>query len=137
VSFRRLDDKVQVAGQIGSEDARTAAAQGVTMIVNNRPDGEEPGQPAGAEIEAAATKAGIAYRHIPVSGGFSEAQVEAMTDALEAAEGPVLAFCKSGTRSTFLWALAKARHGAEPEELASRAAEAGYDLSPIFAYLRR
>jgi uncharacterized protein (TIGR01244 family) len=72
-----------------------------------------------------------------VSGGFSEAQVEAMAKALEASKGPVLAFCKSGTRSTFLWALAKALQGAEPEELARKAAEAGYDLSPILGYLRR
>jgi uncharacterized protein (TIGR01244 family) len=137
VDFRTLEDGMLVAGQIRPDDLRTAAERGVTMIVNNRPEGEEPGQPSGAALEAAAGELGLEYQHIPVSGGFSEAQVEAMAKALEASKGPVLAFCKSGTRSTFLWALAKALQGAEPEELARKAAEAGYDLSPILGYLRR
>ena len=60
-----------------------------------------------------------------------------MTEALDAAEGPVLAFCRSGTRSTFLWALARTRQGEEAEELMRNAAAAGYDLRPIAAYLKR
>jgi uncharacterized protein (TIGR01244 family) len=132
--MQRLDATVLVAGQIRPSDLAEAAASGIRTIVNNRPDGEEPGQPLAAEIEAAAQAAGLAYRHIPVAGGFSDAQVEAMAEAL--GEGPVLAFCRSGTRSTWLWALARARLGDDAEELAARAASAGYDLSPIRAYLR-
>jgi uncharacterized protein (TIGR01244 family) len=83
----------------------------VTAIVNNRPDDEEPGQPSAAEMASAAEAAGLSYRHIPVAGGFSPEQVDAMAAALAEAGGPVLAFCKSGTRSTFLWALAEAQRG--------------------------
>ena len=130
--MKTLDSAVSVSGQIRPEEV---ASSGAAMIVNNRPDLEEPGQPLSAEIEAAAAAAGIAYRHIPVSGGFSLPQVAQMAEALAAAEGPVLAFCKSGTRSTYLWALARSRMGDEAEELVSKAAGAGYDLSPIRAFL--
>lgn len=133
--MRRLDDKVRVSGQMHPGELAALAAEGVTMIVNNRPDDEEPGQPAQSEIEAAAKSAGLDYRYIPVGGGLSANQVEAMREALGAASGEVLAFCRSGTRSTYLWALARARDGADPETLAARAAEAGYDLTPIRPYL--
>jgi uncharacterized protein (TIGR01244 family) len=129
--MRRLDETTCVAGQIRPEEI---AGLGVAMIVNNRPDGEEPDQPASAEIEAAARAAGIAYRHIPVAGGLSSEQVEAMAEALE--HGPALAFCRSGTRSTYLWALARASRGAPAAELVEQAAAAGYDLGPILPYLR-
>ena len=95
-----------------------------------------PGQPTGAEIAAAAAHAGIAYRAIPVThAGFSSAQVEAMAQALTAAAGPVLAFCRSGTRSAHLWALSRARMGDDPATLVKKAALAGYDLSGIRAML--
>jgi uncharacterized protein (TIGR01244 family) len=82
-------------------------------------------------------RAGIAYRHIPIAGAIPAAAVEAMVEALAGAEGKVLAFCRSGTRSTYLWALARASRGAEAGELAALAAAAGYDLSPIRRYLER
>ena len=130
-----LDAAVFVSGQILPVDVTEAAAAGVTMIVNNRPDDEEPGQPLGAEIEAAATSAGLSYRHIPVAGGLSPDQVAAMGEALDDAEGKILAFCRSGTRSTYLWALARAAQGADPETLMSQAAQAGYDLTSIRRFL--
>jgi uncharacterized protein (TIGR01244 family) len=133
-AMKSLDSAVSVSGQLRPEDV---ASSGAAMIVNNRPDGEEPGQPLSADIEAAAAAAGIAYRHIPVSGGFSLPQVTQMAEALGAAEGPVLAFCKSGTRSTFLWALARSHMGDEAEAVVAKAAAAGYDLSPIRAFLAR
>ena len=130
--FRTLDDQVSVFGQLTAEDVAAAKAQGFTAIVNNRPDDEQPGQPTGAEIEAAARAAGLRYVAIPVDhSGFDEGQVIAMADALQEADGPLLAFCRSGTRSTFLWALASARRGAEADTLVSKAANAGYDLTPI------
>lgn len=131
----RLDETTLVARhQLMPADIAEAVAAGVRTIVNNRPDGEEPGQPAGAEIEAAAKAAGLIYRHIPVAGGFSEEQIEAMAEALS--QGPALAFCRSGTRSTYLWALARAHQGADAETIARAAAAAGYDLSPILPYLQ-
>ena len=133
--FRGLDERVLVAGQIRPEDVEAAKAEGVTLIVNNRPDGEEAGQSTSAEIGEAARAAGLAYRHIPIASGFSVEQVAAMAEAIGDAEGKTLAFCKSGTRSTFLWALARSQAGADSEELVRKAAEAGYDLAPIRSYL--
>ena len=135
--IRALDDRTLVAGQIAAGDMAALAELGVTTIVNNRPDGEESGQPSGAEIEAAARAAGLDYRHIPIAGGFSNDQVEAMAAALDEADGKVLAFCRSGTRSTFLWALARKAVGGDGEEIIRQAAEAGHDLSPLASLLRR
>jgi uncharacterized protein (TIGR01244 family) len=125
-----IDSETRVAGQIWPQQMDSLKASGVAMIVNNRPDHEEPGQPLSAELEAAARAAGMDYRHIPVRG-LSGQQIEAMEEALDAAEGPVLAFCKSGTRSIFLWALARSRKGDAAEELMRKAVAAGYDLTPI------
>ena len=133
--FRRIDDHVLLSSQIGADDVAVAAAEGVTMIVNNRPDGEQPGQPASADIEAAAKQAGMAYRYIPVRGGFSPEQVGAMAEALSDGEGKVLAYCASGTRSAYLWALARAGAGDDAGELVRKAAAAGYDLTPLLPYL--
>ena len=133
--FHPLDDKVLVAGQIAPEQVAEAAALGVTTIVNNRPDGEEPGQPSAAEIEAAARAAGLDYRFIPISGGFGPDQIEEMAAAIGDAEGKLLAFCRSGTRSTFLWAMARRHLGADGPTLFDQAAAAGYDLAPLRPYL--
>ena len=130
--FRTLDDTISVFGQIEPEDVAAAKAQGFAAIVNNRPDDEQPGQPAGAAIEAAAREAGLSYVAIPVDhSGFSEWQVAAMADALQKADGPVLAFCRSGTRSTYLWALARHSLGDDGETLIAKAAAAGYDLNAL------
>jgi uncharacterized protein (TIGR01244 family) len=129
--FRTIDDTLLVAGQIAPEDVAAAAAQGVRTIINNRPDDEQPGQPSSAEMRRAAEAAGLGYVHVPVDhSGFSMAQVEAMTAAL-ALPAPALAFCRSGTRSTFLWALARGAAGDEPAAIAAKAANAGYDVSPL------
>jgi uncharacterized protein (TIGR01244 family) len=134
--MRRLDEKAWVSPrQLRPEDVAALPALGVALIVNNRPDGEEAGQPAGAEIEAAAGAAGIAYRHIPVAGGFNFDDVLAMAAALDEAEGKALLFCRTGTRSTFLWALARSERGAAREDLIARAKAAGYDLAPVAAML--
>jgi uncharacterized protein (TIGR01244 family) len=130
--FRRVTDQLQVSPQIGFAEVAEAAAQGVTLIVNNRPEGESDDQTPGAEIEAAARAAGLAYVAIPVThAGFSEPQVTAMAAALSGATGPVLAYCRSGTRSTLLWALAEASAGGDPDALTNMAAKAGYDLGPV------
>lgn len=132
--FRSLSDRVLASPQITPAEVAEAAALGVKLIVNNRPDGEEDGQPTGAEIEAAAHAAGIAYRAIPVSGGgFAEPQVRAMAEALASTDGPVLAYCRSGTRSTLLWSLVQASAGRAPDDIAAAARAAGYDISPVRA----
>lgn len=130
--IRTIDDTISVAPQIMPEDVAEIAAAGFVAIVNNRPDDEEAGQPEAEAIEAAAKAVGLSYTAIPVSpGGLGSAQVEAMAALLAATDGPVLAFCRSGTRSCNLWALAKASAGGDPAELTAKAAGAGYDLSGI------
>lgn len=134
--FRKLDETISVAGQITPADIAEAAAMGFTFVINNRPDDEQPGQPTAAEIEEAAKAAGLGYRAIPIThAGFSDNQVTAMQEALEATPGPILAFCRSGTRSTLVWALARARMGDDAETLQSKAQAAGYDLGPIRSLL--
>ncbi|MDP5104356.1 MAG: TIGR01244 family sulfur transferase [Erythrobacter sp.] len=134
--FRKLNDNISVSQQLTLGDIAEAAASGVALIVNNRPDGEEPSAPQGEDIAAAAAAAGLNYVAIPIGhSGFSEPQVDAMIAALEQAEGPILAYCRSGTRSTFLWALAEAKQGGDPDMIARTAAQAGYDISPIRAMI--
>ena len=130
--FRRLNSQFLAAPQISVGDVALAAAAGVVMIVNNRPDGEEPDAPQGAEIAAAAAAAGVAYVAIPIThSGFSHTQIDALGDAMGRAEGPILAYCRSGTRSANLWALACARMGADADDLCAKAAAVGYDLSAL------
>ncbi|MCB2089001.1 MAG: TIGR01244 family sulfur transferase [Sphingomonadaceae bacterium] len=134
--FRRLSDSVMASPQISLADLQQAYADGVRLVINNRPDGEDPGQLPGAEVEAAAHAAGMDYVAIPITrSGFSGPQIQAMADALASSSGPVLAYCRSGTRSTLLWALAQASSGVDPEELSMAAAQAGYDVAPVRAMM--
>ncbi|CAN5417563.1 bifunctional protein tyrosine phosphatase family protein/NAD(P)/FAD-dependent oxidoreductase [soil metagenome] len=127
----KLDEKLLVCGQITPEDIDQATSAGVRLIINNRPDGEEPGQPFSADLKAQAEALGIAYRHIPISGGnFDEASVTDFGDALASVDGLALAFCRTGTRATTLWALSQA--GSRPTAaILSAANAAGYDLSQL------
>ena len=130
--MRQLDQKVFVSGQVRPEDVAGLREQGVAMVINNRPDGEEPGQPRAADIEAAAEAAGIGYRFVPIIRGIGPADVEAMQDAVDSAgDGRLLAFCRSGTRSAFALALAQRGKGASREEVEHRLAGAGIDPGPI------
>lgn len=132
--FRKLSDLVFASPQIDLEDVREAARHGIALVINNRPEGESDDQTPGEEIEAAVRAAGMDYVAIPIThAGFSQSQVAAMASALEAARGPALAYCRSGTRSTLLWALAEASCGGDPEQIAAQAARAGYDISPVRA----
>lgn len=137
--FIRLTDQFLVAPQISPQDLAQAKAQGITRIINNRPDGESVGQPSSAEMEAAATAQGLAYHYIPITPGqFTPAQLAEMQEAL--ADGQTtLAFCRSGSRSTLLWALTQAASGADFAATAATAAQGGYDIAaiaPIFQAIR-
>ena len=132
MDIRPLNESVAVSPQIAPDDIPAIAAAGYVAIVNNRPDDEEPGQPSGASIREAAQAAGLKYSEAPVtSAGLSHPQLDAMARALAEADGPVLAYCRSGTRSCNLWALAAAKAGRNPELLVTQAAQAGYDLGAI------
>ena len=130
--FIRITDQVSVAPQIAPDDMALARAQGFTTVINNRPDGEASDQPSGAVMRAAATAAGLHYAEIPIDhSGFSRPQVDAMAAELAAAEGGVLAYCRSGTRSCNLWALAEAARGEDADTLIAAAAAGGYDISGL------
>ena len=135
--FRKLTDTLYASPQIGFDEVAEARAMGVALIVNNRPEDESDDQVPGPEIEAAARAAGIDYIAIPVThSGFSHPQLDALNAALErAGEAPVLAYCRSGTRSTLLWALARAKAGESPNALTQAAAQAGYDTGPVRAMM--
>lgn len=136
--LRRIDDRVSVAGQLWPEEMAALKAAGFAHVVNNRPDGEAPDQPPGEAVRAAAEAAGLGYSAIPVDhSGFSAGQVDAMRALLDTAEGPVIAFCRSGARSTALWALAEARGGRSVDEILAAAAAAGSDLSGLVPLLRQ
>lgn len=127
-----LDSNILVCGQIAPDEVAGLKAKGITMIVNNRPDHEDPDQPMGIEIEAAAHAAGIAYRHVPIVRGIGPSDVEAMKEAMaDAGDGKTLAYCRSGTRSAMVSALAQRELGATREEVEERLAKAGFDSSPI------
>ena len=130
--IRQLDDRTFASGQIAADEVAGLAEQGFTVLVNNRPDGEDPGQPAASEIEEAAAAAGIKYHYVPISRGIGPADVETMGEALSDAEGgKLLAFCRSGMRSALALGLAKRQRGETAEEVQRCLSEAGFDPSPI------
>ena len=128
--FRRVTDSFSVAPQISEADMPLAAAAGFTTVIVNRPDREDPGQMPMAAARAAAEAAGMAFIAIPVSGAPSREAVAATAAAIAAASGPILAYCRSGTRSVTLWALATAQAGAlSTTDILAAARGAGYDLT--------
>ena len=126
-----VSEAFAVSPQIQPEDMRDVASAGYRTVMCNRPDGEEPGQPAVASLREAAEAAGLGFHHIPVSGGeFPSDAIEAFARVRSEADGKVLAFCRTGTRSITLDALANIEN--EPaDERIERAKRAGYDLSGL------
>lgn len=135
MELKRINEHVSVSPQISPEDVTAIKAAGFVAIVNNRPDGEAPDQPPSAVIEKAAHEAGLAYHHIPLGReGVSPQMVEQTKSVLEGSAGPVFCYCRSGTRSTTLWALSQA--GKQPAtDIISAAANAGYDVSHLAGHL--
>jgi len=130
--FRPVTEHFSTAPQISLADVAEAKRQGYTTLINNRPDGEAPGQPTSLEFAQAAKDAGLEYFHIPVVGAPGRPQVEQMREAVAASKGPVLAFCRSGTRSINTWSLAEAMGGRRPvAELVALGRAAGYDLTGV------
>jgi len=121
-----------VAPQIEAHDIAAITEHGYRLIINNRPDGETPGQPSAADVSAVAAQAGLAYNHIPVVGRPTPTQVAAMRNVILEADGPVLAYCRSGTRSITAWALGEVElGGADRDAVLEAALNAGYDLSSV------
>jgi uncharacterized protein (TIGR01244 family) len=135
LELKRINEHVTVSPQIRPEDVATLKAAGFTTIINNRPDGEAPDQPTSDAIEQAAQAAGMVYHYIPLGrDGVSPDMVERTRSALARSAGPVFCYCRSGTRSTTLWALSQA--GEKPAgEIIAEAAAAGYDMSHLAGHL--
>ena len=135
LELKRINDDVSVAPQISPDDMPAIKAAGFATVINNRPDGEAFDQPSHAVMKAAAEAAGLTYHFIPLGrDGVSPDLVDEERAALEGSDGPVLAYCRSGTRSTTLWALAQA--GKLPaQEIVAQAAHAGYEMSHLLGHL--
>ena len=133
-----LTPELSAAGKLDRDDIEALARAGVRTIVNNRPDGEDPGQLPAAEARRIADALGIAYHHIPFTAAtLSRADVDAFAAVLSSAEQPVVVHCRSGTRSTLLWALTRMREGADPFALVSEAARHGIDIAALPAIAAR
>ncbi|MBS8239089.1 TIGR01244 family phosphatase [Marinobacter lipolyticus] len=131
MELRKIDDQITVAPQISVEDVAEIARLGFRTLVANRPDQEEPGQPAMSEIEQAAKAQGLEWIYLPVaSGHITDDDVDRFAPMIQQAEKPVLAFCRSGTRCTVLWALSAART-TPATDIVSKARNAGYDISGL------
>ena len=126
-----VSDAFAVSPQLEPSDMRGLADAGISTVICNRPDGEEPNQPDVASMREAAEAAGLAFHHIPVSGGeFPPVAIKAFAKVREEADGKVLAFCRTGTRSITLDALANIENETADERI-ERAERAGYDLSGL------
>ena len=104
---KKLDDAITVAYQIAVEDVQAIRDQGFTVLMCNRPDGEDPGQPLWEDVKSAAEAVGLKTAFLPVaSRDDAIAMKEPFKAAMEAADGPVFAYCRTGTRCEILWTLA-------------------------------
>lgn len=131
-AIRGLDAYVSVSGQIDEGGLSDLLAAGVRLVINNRPDDEEPGQPSGDHLEAAATAIGLKYAALPIRGLPDTDQAERFAALLAAEPGRVHAFCRSGMRSSACWAMARVGEGSlTPEAARETALAAGYDLSRL------
>ena len=126
-----VSETFAVSPQLEPSDMRGLADAGFNVVICNRPDGEEPNQPDVASMREAAESLGLAFHHIPVSGGeFPPVAIKAFAEVREGADGKVLAFCRTGTRSITLDALANIENETAEERI-ERADRAGYDLSGL------
>ena len=135
MDLKRINDLVSVTGQIYPEDVVAIKSAGFVTLVNNRPDAESPGQPSGENVKIAAKAAGLSYYNIPMGReGVSPEMIENTRAVLEGSDGPVLCFCRTGTRSTTLWALSQAGRMAA-DQIIDAAANAGYDMTHLAGHL--
>jgi uncharacterized protein (TIGR01244 family) len=124
----QLTDTVSVSEQITAVDVAEVAAAGFKVLINNRPDGEVPGQPGSDEIAIAAEAAGLSYFYLPITAfNFPGPDIELMSSLFNNPDEPALAFCRSGTRCTNLWITTRSED--ETDEAIARGRALGYDLS--------
>lgn len=133
----KVSPKLTIASQPDLEEFAGLAQDGYGLVINNRPDGEDPSQPGDAAEEQAAREAGVAYLHLPIGAApLTEADVRQFQDAVEDSEAPVLAHCRSGTRSLNIWAIGEVLDGRmKAEDLRPFGQHLGFDLRSAEAWL--
>lgn len=135
--MKQVTDKLFIAPQLTADDIRAAKASGIAAIVNNRPDGEEAGQPNSLDNRRVAETEGLSYTHIPVvPGQITRGQVSDFQLALAEADGPVLAHCKTGARSATLHTIGEVLDGRMAKDgIAPLGQRLGIDLSGAVKWL--
>ncbi|MEX1196601.1 MAG: TIGR01244 family sulfur transferase [Pseudohongiellaceae bacterium] len=137
MEIKQVAEGFAVSPQVSPEDVKALAEEGYRSLLCNRPDGEAPDQPTVAEIQAAAEQHGLAFRNVPViSGQLTPADIAAFSSALDEMDKPMVAYCRTGTRSIQLWALAEGIRGLPANEILAAGKLAGYDLEPVVNWLR-
>jgi uncharacterized protein (TIGR01244 family) len=137
VQFIQIDEQTAVAGQLQPADFARVASSGFRLIINNRPDGEIWGQPKTKDLAAAAAQQGLGYVDLPFQSPVTvqPVQIAEFARLLGEIDSGVLAFCRSGARSTFIWAAAKVLLGAPSTEVLNNAARAGYDMREAASFV--
>ncbi|WP_372605084.1 TIGR01244 family sulfur transferase [Actibacterium sp.] len=131
MEIKQIAPSFAASPQIKPDDVARIAEAGYRTIICNRPDGEADDQTSAAEIATAAREAGLEFRFVPIKPGMiSDEIIQSFDDALKGCKGPVLAYCRTGTRSSTLWALARAKM-LSPDAILTATAQAGYDLSGL------
>lgn len=129
IQINKIDDHISVATQLECEEIIALKEKGFKTILNNRPDNEVPNQPTSLSLEEEAKRLGLAYISLPVIGtDITDEQVNAFDTIVENADGPILAFCRTGTRCAALWALSEADK-ATVDSILERTKKTGYNLS--------
>lgn len=135
--LEKLEDDVYVAAQITKDDIKRAKELGICTIMVNRPEGEEPGQPNTEELRDLSQTHGISFLELPViSGLITDDQVAAFARQLKEAPMPILCYCRTGTRSTHLWAMARVRE-LGCDRVMNAAMNAGFNLQAMESRLRQ
>ncbi|MBV0893228.1 TIGR01244 family phosphatase [Paracoccus sp. Z118] len=131
MDLRQLTPNLAVTPQISTDDVADLARAGFKVLINNRPDAEVGPAEDSTAMREAAQAAGMEYHHIPFTPGqMTPDMVDQFADATRAGKGPAVAYCRSGTRSTTLWAMTQS--GRRPvDEILKMSAGAGYDLSKM------
>jgi len=135
MNMRKLSPRFFVSEQITTADLGVASAQGIKTVINNRPDNEAQGQPRSADLAAAAEELGMQFVNLPVvAGRLTDENIDQFERANRTLQGPILMYCRTGTRSTCLWALNEAKT-LDVDAVMATTAQAGYDLTALRARL--
>lgn len=131
MDIRKINDQISVSPQISATDVDALVKAGFRALICNRPDGEGPDQPTFEEIDSAARKAGIETLYLPISSGMvDDADAHEFGLALRDMPGPVLAYCRTGTRCATLWSISQAET-MTPSDILTATKAAGYDMSGV------